>query len=459
MTVKGWTMADIVNPLRPPAPYRTSKSLKIKRQVKKLNLLIILILVFRLKASSFRLISNADSSSSLLDLTPSPSDSGVAELEAALRERDSEVVFLRQTMEHNEQAIIRVYQEKERAWERDKRRLKASHESRVRALGQKILKLEQMLLMQSYQTQQDKQRCCEATEVAGREAEELKQEMKLLRNRLEETEWSLCQKTGELSLLKAQLKDSQNEQTAKGHELIQMKNQLKELRMDRDRKEMDNKAMLKEIESIKNELGQCKKDNSQLTSDLQKANRRNDEEIAEAEELKEEVVTLRREIVDVCQVLKEEQDEKSKLAEELTKLKSDSKAPPINKRWAGEWSKEEKADRLKEELEVSKMANAGDTTTDDAKYFKRELDKLKNQLLSERTDFEQERITWAQEKEKVLRYQRQLQLNYVQMFRRSRTLEAEVESLTMELELENKTKGFRGSKTSGGIEMSATIDL
>ena len=35
--------------------------------------------------------------------TPSPSDSGVAGLEAILRERDSEINFLRETMEQNEQ--------------------------------------------------------------------------------------------------------------------------------------------------------------------------------------------------------------------------------------------------------------------------------------------------------------------------------------------------------------------
>jgi len=59
------------------------------------------------------------------------------------------------------------------------------------------------------QLQQDKKRLCEEAERASLEACELRQEVELLRGRLEETEWGLCQKTGELSLLKAQLKDSQ----------------------------------------------------------------------------------------------------------------------------------------------------------------------------------------------------------------------------------------------------------
>lgn len=54
-------------------------------------------------------------------------------------------------MEHNEQVIFRVYQEKERLWERELRRMKNVHESRLRAAAQKALKLEQMLMMQTYQ--------------------------------------------------------------------------------------------------------------------------------------------------------------------------------------------------------------------------------------------------------------------------------------------------------------------
>lgn len=91
------------------------------------------------------------SGGSLLDLAPSPSDSGVAELEAALRDRDSELAHLRQAMEHNEQVIFRVYQEKERVWERELRRLKSAHENRLRTGAQRAHKLEQTLMTQTYQ--------------------------------------------------------------------------------------------------------------------------------------------------------------------------------------------------------------------------------------------------------------------------------------------------------------------
>jgi len=40
--------------------------------------------------------------------TPSPSDSGVGELEAVLREKDAELQRLRETMERNEIVIMQV---------------------------------------------------------------------------------------------------------------------------------------------------------------------------------------------------------------------------------------------------------------------------------------------------------------------------------------------------------------
>ena len=40
--------------------------------------------------------------------TPSPSDSGVGELEAMLKEREAEILTLRQVMDRNERAIFQV---------------------------------------------------------------------------------------------------------------------------------------------------------------------------------------------------------------------------------------------------------------------------------------------------------------------------------------------------------------
>ena len=83
--------------------------------------------------------------------TPSPSDSGVAELEAILKERDSEINFLRETMEQNEQVIFKVYEEKEKSWDRELKKIRGIFENRLKATQQRALRMEQTFLTQTYQ--------------------------------------------------------------------------------------------------------------------------------------------------------------------------------------------------------------------------------------------------------------------------------------------------------------------
>ncbi|KAF2900048.1 hypothetical protein ILUMI_06132 [Ignelater luminosus] len=370
--------------------------------------------------SSYRL--SGGGGGSLLDLTPSPSDSGVSELEAALRDRDSELAYLRQTMEHNEQVIFRVYQEKEKVWERELRRLKTVHENRLRTSAQKALKLEQMLMMQTYQLQQDKKRLFGEAQRANCESERLRQEVGLLRGRLEETEWSLCQKTGEISLLKSQLKDYQNEQTAKGHELLQLRNEYRDVKEQVDIREAE-------------------------TFDLKQAINERDMEI---EKLRRDIHKLVQGSIDdepkslSCNVridyLPEENnsDAHSNCPEDNCLSEQVERIHHINFN-----SKEDEIQGLIADCCLSFNGNC------------LEVSKLREEMELKRRDFEQERLIWAQEKEKVLKYQRQLQMNYIQMYRRTKALEAEVETLTIELELD-KT-GIK--KKLPSTEITHTIEL
>lgn len=66
--------------------------------------------------------------------------------------------------------------------------------------------------------------------------------------------------------------------------------------------------------------------------------------------------------------------------------------------------------------------------------LQKELDELKEGLVGRNEVFEKEKEQWLDEKNKVIRYQKQLQLNYVQMYNKNKMLEAEVEQLTLELE-------------------------
>ena len=66
--------------------------------------------------------------------------------------------------------------------------------------------------------------------------------------------------------------------------------------------------------------------------------------------------------------------------------------------------------------------------------LERQVDVLRERVRAAEALVETERLQWLEEKNKVIRYQKQLQLNYVQMQRKNTTLEAEVEQLTLELE-------------------------
>lgn len=417
------------------------------------------------KSLPFRLLPGGDGGS-LLHLAPSPSDSGVAELEAALRDRDSELAYLRQTMEHNEQVIFRVHQEKERLWERELRRMKTVHENRLRAGAQKALKLEQMLMMQTYQLQQDKKRLLEEAERATLEAGELRQEVDLLRGRLEETEWGLCQKTGELSLLKAQLKDSQGEQISKDHELLQLRGHTRDLKAELERQEAEMVMLRQQVEERDKKIGSLQR----LTAEMEESNlankRRQADSEAEVLRLKSEISRLKDQLLEESSANKQKLEaselEVGKLRSDMLQLEKDLKVAQAVVKCSHETCNSKTQEPRKEmhqlnaEFAESREINKQDSRlTNGDICLSKEVDRLREELLQERNEFEQERVTWAQEKEKVLRYQRQLQLNYVQMFRRTRTLEAEVESLTLELELETKT----GTKQLAAIDMAHTIEL
>lgn len=63
-----------------------------------------------------------------------------------------------------------------------------------------------------------------------------------------------------------------------------------------------------------------------------------------------------------------------------------------------------------------------------------EFDRIKVMADQERLEFEREHDRWLDEKRRVIDYQKKLQLNYVQMARKNRILESDVEQLTAEIE-------------------------
>lgn len=312
--------------------------------------------------------------------TPSPSDSGVGELENMLRDKDAEISHLRNTLEQNETAILRVYEEKRQAWAAELKEAGGEWERALRSQQQRALKMEQALLLQLFRLQQDRKNLrldveqlrTESTRTQQKidelKAENVQLQRKIeqqstehtsLSSKLEETQWELCQKNGEISLLKSQLKDGQDGHTNKNNELLGLKNQIRDLTQASQNKDSD-------IERLK----------AQVESEQQEVNRRT----TETECLRQEVEQCR-------------------------------KTHGINLSCVTKNNSNEENDKLRSELL-----------------------QIRSELEKHRENYAVEREQWLEEKNKVIRYQKHLQLNYVQMYRKNKLLEKEVEQLMVEIE-------------------------
>lgn len=198
----------------------------------------------------------------------------------------------------------------------------------------------------------------------------------------------------------------QNEQTNKCQEMLLLRNEYREMR---DR--------LSESESEMAELRQASRDKDAHIEHLQEELRMYKtqpinadqyiENVTEIERLKTEIIELRQELSDLS------------LSSEYSGIES-------GRALRNKQNSDEEEDEVETKIESLEGVNAC-------------CKQLLSELHVKSKHFENERFVWAQEKEKVLRYQRQLQMNYVQMFRRTRVLEAQLEHLRVQIELEKKS--------------------
>uniref|UniRef100_A0A182QXX4 Uncharacterized protein n=1 Tax=Anopheles farauti TaxID=69004 RepID=A0A182QXX4_9DIPT len=524
----------------------------------------------------------------VLDMAPSPSDSGISELEAALRDRDSELAYLRQTMEHNEQVIFKVHQDKEKHWEQELNRLKAIHESRLRAGAQKVHKLEQLLMMQTFQLRQDKKRLQEEnarlhsdqaqlreqTEQYKSElgqvrlnAKELKDqngdlldEIQMLRRvisdlkeRLEESEWNLCQKNGEVALMKTQLKDAQSELSAKDQEIVQLKADMKlqnyddiSLKKSEIKKELDfdleisqlNRIVIfkdqiivlmnNEIQKLRKELSDIsilrgyegaptgryaryKKKLELVAQKFEESDRRNDTnnntqiansncnsnkptespceesndidkpgstptemQISSSEIIRNyfnSKLEINKKLFLSTKICNYSDEDKSNIIDaygsakqqvdmtditlNLSSLLPNSLTEPVQeiptvggdsyhhqsssdddyKSMTPTQDEREEQERESDSKSAAQSVDQMAATTVNGKRQQDatdELERLNRELASCRENFELERAKWADEKEKVLIYQRQLQKNYIEMSKRTQLLEDRLKTLQLQ---------------------------
>ncbi|XP_033466652.1 leucine zipper putative tumor suppressor 2 homolog [Epinephelus lanceolatus] len=341
----------------------------------------------------------------------------VRDLEDKLREREQELQQLRDNLDENEAAICQVYEEKQKRFELELEELRQSCATRMQVASQKSQRAQQVLQLQVFQLQQEKKKLQEDFAQLLKEREQLEErctsyehEKIQLGPRLEESKWEVCQKSGEISLLKQQLKEVQGELAQRVGEIVSLRGQLRETRGELTNTQVllqeahgTTRTRTLELEVCENELQRRK---------------------SEAELLREKVGRLEGELVHLrdalanqgpgnrqCQVFQEAE-------EHLLAYESD----------------EAKAQRQ--------------SSSEGLQNMKVQMDRMRAELAFERQraeeqtgGFEEERRIWQEEKDKVIRYQKQLQQNYVQMYRRNRELEQLLQELSQELESREEDEG------------------
>ncbi|XP_059180041.1 leucine zipper putative tumor suppressor 2 homolog [Centropristis striata] len=341
----------------------------------------------------------------------------VRDLEDKLRERELELQQLRDNLDENEAAICQVYEEKQKRFELELEELRQGCATRMQVASQKAQRAQQVLQLQVYQLQQEKKKLQEDFAQLLKEREQLEErctsyehEKIQLGPRLEESKWEVCQKSGEISLLKQQLKEVQGELAQRVGEIVSLRGQLREARGELTNTQVllqeangTTRTRTLELEVCENELQRRK---------------------SEAELLREKVGRLEAEMAHLrdalasqgpgnrqCQVFQEAE-------EHLLAYESD----------------EAKAQRQ--------------SSTEALQNMKTQMDRMRSELAFERQraeqqtgGFEEERRIWQEEKDKVIRYQKQLQQNYVQMYRRNRELEQLLQELSHELESREEDEG------------------
>lgn len=265
----------------------------------------------------------------------------VRDLEERLQEKEHELRQMRRNLDESEDAIAQVFEGKQRLWEKEVTELKHLYMAKLRQVSQQSQRSQRHMQLQLYKAQQERNRLQEELDSLRLECQTLKSQnpaalSQNINPQLEETQWEVCQKSGEISLLKQQFRDSQADVTQKLSEMFLLKTELHEAR-------------------------------NQIRS-------------------------------------KDDQIDMLQMALQGARRKCPLPASEDGRANAGETGVPSGTEeRLRAELLLERRQNEAQASA-----------------------FEAERSTWQAEKEKVIRYQKELQASYLEMYHKNEALEREL---------------------------------
>ncbi|XP_012880480.1 PREDICTED: leucine zipper putative tumor suppressor 1 isoform X2 [Dipodomys ordii] len=220
----------------------------------------------------------ADKGSSCVRAPLSTDECTIQELEQKLLQREGALQKLQRSFDEKDFASGQAFDERPR---RNREEMEGaepkSSSSKLKPASQKSQRAQQVLHLQVLQLQQEKRQLRQELESLMKEQDLLETKLRSYEREktnfapaLEETQWEVCQKSGEISLLKQQLKESQTEVNAKASEILNLKVQLKDTRaklegMELKTQDLESALRTKglELEVCENEL-QRKKNEAEL---------------------------------------------------------------------------------------------------------------------------------------------------------------------------------------------------
>ncbi|TNN50242.1 Leucine zipper putative tumor suppressor 1 [Liparis tanakae] len=346
--------------------------------------------------------------------SPITTDESLIELlEQRLLERETELQELQVGFEDKEADTCQRFEDRQRYCAEDMEALKQRCSTRLQQASLMAAETQEALQLQVSQLQAEKERLQEDVSTLTQEKRLLELRLKScaaaseqLAPTLEETQWEVCQKTGEISLWKQQLRDCQADVQHKLNEIVCLRASLKDNKakmetLERQNEDRDDKLRCRtiEVEVCQNELQRKKNEAAFLREKVGK--------------LEEDIRGMKEDIA----VEKERRLEPSLQLEARVQSPASETPPPG-------------ADPGEEGR--GPLATAS---------LHREVERLKQQLGQEKdsqerlaSGFEQERLTWNKEKDRVIKYQKQLQINYLQVHKKNQELERSLKELSAELE-------------------------
>ncbi|KAJ8394457.1 hypothetical protein AAFF_G00046680 [Aldrovandia affinis] len=138
----------------------------------------------------------------------------VRDLEDRLLEKEHELKQMRRNLDESEGAIAQVFEGKQRLWEKEVEELKRLYAAKLRQVSQHAQRSTRSLQLQLYKAQQERQRLQDELDALQSHALQSHAQQAPAEEphpQLEETQWEVCQKSGEISLLKQQLRSTQAE--------------------------------------------------------------------------------------------------------------------------------------------------------------------------------------------------------------------------------------------------------